>query len=380
MNAFLTITGIETLALRMERHCANAMKVAEFLQGHPAVAWVNYAGLPSSPYHELARKYMPKGAGSVFTFGLKGGFEAGVAMVEGVELFSHLANIGDTRSLIIHPASTTHRQLSEEGLQAAGATADVVRLSIGIESAEDIIADLDQALKKAASVYSALTAGAASGGAITAAAGLPFFLRQQQGRQEGGRGESRQHQEQPVEIGAPAIGQRHQLHAQRRHAERQDELGAERQPLVPVRRVAGQQQVFRRDLKALREHHQGSHHQQRKAREAGRDQQQRDLDQQAEDIDPLQRIAVRQHAADELRAAGEQIDQRHQPADAERAFPDQPGHPLAEPFGHRGHGRLEDQAGADHRHGQHDEGADRVAPVGAGLLFQIARAVGDHAR
>ena len=138
MNAFLTITGIETLALRMERHCANAMKVAEFLQSHPAVAWVNYAGLPSSPYYELARKYMPKGAGSVFTFGLKGGFDAGVAMVESVELFSHLANIGDTRSLIIHPASTTHRQLSEEGLQAAGATADVVRLSIGIESAEDM--------------------------------------------------------------------------------------------------------------------------------------------------------------------------------------------------------------------------------------------------
>ena len=150
MNAFLTITGIETLALRMERHCANALTVAEFLQGHPAVAWVNYAGLPDSPYNALSRKYMPKGAGSVFTFGLKGGFDAGVAMVEGVELFSHLANIGDTRSLIIHPASTTHRQLSEEGLKAAGATADVVRLSIGIESAEDIIADLDQALKKAA--------------------------------------------------------------------------------------------------------------------------------------------------------------------------------------------------------------------------------------
>ena len=149
LNAFLTITGIETLALRMERHCANALKVAEFLENHPAVAWVNYAGLASSPYHALARKYLPRGAGAVFTFGLRGGYDAGVRMVEGVELFSHLANIGDTRSLIIHPASTTHRQLSPEGLAAAGATPDVIRLSIGIESADDLIADLDQALRKA---------------------------------------------------------------------------------------------------------------------------------------------------------------------------------------------------------------------------------------
>lgn len=146
MNAFLTITGIETLALRMERHCQNAQKVAEFLKGHAAVEWVNYAGLPDSPYHALARKYLPKGAGAVFTFGLKGGYEAGVKLVESVELFSHLANIGDTRSLIIHPASTTHRQLSPEGLAAAGATPDVVRLSVGLESADDIIADLDRAL------------------------------------------------------------------------------------------------------------------------------------------------------------------------------------------------------------------------------------------
>jgi O-acetylhomoserine (thiol)-lyase len=149
MNAFLTLTGIETLALRMERHCANAQKVAEFLAEHPAVSWVNYAGLDSSPYRALARKYLPKGAGSVFTFGLRGGYDAGVRMVEGVELFSHLANIGDTRSLIIHPASTTHRQLSPEGLKAAGATPDVIRLSVGIESADDLIADLDQALRKA---------------------------------------------------------------------------------------------------------------------------------------------------------------------------------------------------------------------------------------
>ena len=150
LNAFLTLTGTETLALRMERHCANAQKVAEFLEGHPAVAWVSYAGLTSSPYHALAAKYLPRGAGSVFTFGVKGGYAAGVKLVEGCELFSHLANIGDTRSLIIHPASTTHRQLSDEQRAAAGAGPDVVRLSIGIESVDDIIADLDQALQKGA--------------------------------------------------------------------------------------------------------------------------------------------------------------------------------------------------------------------------------------
>jgi O-acetylhomoserine (thiol)-lyase len=149
MNAFLTLTGIETLPLRMERHVANAQKVAEFLADHPAVAWVSYAGLKSSPYHKLAKKYLPKGAGSVFTIGVKGGFETGVKLVEGVELFSHLANIGDTRSLIIHPASTTHRQLTEEQQVKAGAGPDVVRLSIGIESADDLIADLDQALRAA---------------------------------------------------------------------------------------------------------------------------------------------------------------------------------------------------------------------------------------
>ena len=146
MNAFLTLAGIETLHLRMERHCENAQKVAEFLEEHDDVAWVNYAGLPSSKYYDLSRKYLPKGAGAVFTFGLKGGYEAGVKLCESVELLSHLANIGDTRSLIIHPASTTHRQLSEEGLKAAGATADVIRLSIGIETAEDIIADLERGL------------------------------------------------------------------------------------------------------------------------------------------------------------------------------------------------------------------------------------------
>jgi O-acetylhomoserine (thiol)-lyase len=149
LNAFLTITGIETLPLRMERHVQNAQAVAEYLAAHPAVSWVAYAGLPESKYHQLAKKYLPKGAGSVFTFGVKGGYQAGVALVEGVELFSHLANVGDTRSLIIHPASTTHRQLTEEQQIAAGAGPDVVRLSIGLESVADIIGDLEQGLEKA---------------------------------------------------------------------------------------------------------------------------------------------------------------------------------------------------------------------------------------
>jgi O-acetylhomoserine (thiol)-lyase len=146
MNAFLTLTGIETLPLRMERHVANAQRVAEFLAGHPQVAWVSYAGLPSSPYHALAKKYLPRGAGSVFTFGVKGGYDAGVKLVEACELFSHLANVGDTRSLVIHPASTTHRQLTDEQRKAAGAGPDVVRLSVGLESVEDLLRDLDQAL------------------------------------------------------------------------------------------------------------------------------------------------------------------------------------------------------------------------------------------
>ncbi|MBF0268324.1 MAG: O-acetylhomoserine aminocarboxypropyltransferase [Alphaproteobacteria bacterium] len=149
MNAFLTLTGAETLHLRMERHVQNAQAVAEFLDKHPQVAWVSYAGLPANPYHQLAKKYFPKGPGSVFTFGVKGGFEAGIKVVESVQLFSHLANIGDTRSLIIHPASTTHRQLSDEQKIASGAGPDVLRLSIGIESADDLIRDLDQALKRA---------------------------------------------------------------------------------------------------------------------------------------------------------------------------------------------------------------------------------------
>ena len=145
-NAFLIINGIETLPLRMQKHSDNALKVAEYLSKHPKVAWVNYAGLKTDKYHALQQKYSPKGAGAVFTFGLKGGFDAGVKLVSNVELFSHLANIGDTRSLIIHPASTTHKQLSEEQKVKAGAGPDVVRLSIGIEDVEDIIADLEKGL------------------------------------------------------------------------------------------------------------------------------------------------------------------------------------------------------------------------------------------
>lgn len=148
-NAFLLLTGIETLPLRIQRHCDNALAVAKFLAEHPKVSWVSYPGLPGDRYYNLAQQYTPKGAGAVFTFGLRGGYEAGVALVSGVKLFSHLANIGDTRSLIIHPASTTHRQLAEEQKVAAGAGPDVVRLSVGIEDAADIIADLDQALKSA---------------------------------------------------------------------------------------------------------------------------------------------------------------------------------------------------------------------------------------
>lgn len=145
-NAFLILTGIETLPLRMQRHCDNANAVSAWLAKHPKVAWVSYPGLPNDRYHNLAKKYCPKGAGAVFTFGLKGGYEAGVKLVSNVKLFSHLANIGDTRSLIIHPASTTHRQLSDSQKTQAGAGPDVVRLSIGIEDKADIIADLEQGL------------------------------------------------------------------------------------------------------------------------------------------------------------------------------------------------------------------------------------------
>ena len=150
MNAFLTLLGLETLSLRMERHCANALHVARFLEAHPAVDWVSYAGLETNPYHALAKKYIGGHGGALFTFGIRGGYQAGITMVESCNLLSHLANIGDSRSLILHPASTTHRQLSDEQRLAAGAGPDVVRLSIGLETVDDIIADLDQALATAA--------------------------------------------------------------------------------------------------------------------------------------------------------------------------------------------------------------------------------------
>ena len=146
MNSFLIKTGIETLPLRMQRHCENALAVAKWLKANSKVEWVNYAGLEDNPNYKLHQKYCPKGAGSVFTFGLKGGYEAGIKLVNSVKLFSHVANIGDTRSLIIHPASTTHRQLSDEDRAKAGAGNDVVRLSIGIEDLADIIADLEQGM------------------------------------------------------------------------------------------------------------------------------------------------------------------------------------------------------------------------------------------
>jgi O-acetylhomoserine (thiol)-lyase len=150
MNAFLLLTGTETLPLRMRQHCENALAVARHLEKHPGVAWVSYAGLESNKFHALQKKICPKGAGAVFTFGLKGGYEAGVKFVAGLEMFSHLANIGDVRSLVIHPASTTHSQLTPEQRALAGAGDDVIRLSIGIEDVADIIADLDKALAAAA--------------------------------------------------------------------------------------------------------------------------------------------------------------------------------------------------------------------------------------
>jgi O-acetylhomoserine (thiol)-lyase len=146
-NAFLFLQGIETLGMRMDRHVANAIAAARFLEGHKLVSWVKFPSLPSSPYFQLAQKYLPKGAGSVFSFGIKGGYGAGRTFIDSVKLFSHLANVGDARSLVIHPASTTHQQLRAEEQQAAGVTPELVRLSIGLEDIDDILWDLDQALE-----------------------------------------------------------------------------------------------------------------------------------------------------------------------------------------------------------------------------------------
>lgn len=147
-NSFLLIMGLETLSLRLERHVENAQKVAEYLESHSKVAWVRYPGLSNDPYYSLARKYLPKGAGSIFTFGVKGGVVAGKKLIDHVELFSLLANVGDAKSLIIHPASTTHSQLNEKELLATGTAPELIRLSIGLENSSDIIEDLDQALSK----------------------------------------------------------------------------------------------------------------------------------------------------------------------------------------------------------------------------------------
>ncbi len=145
-NAFLLLQGTETLSLRMERHCANALAVAQYLEAHPRVAWVNYPGLASSPQRERARQYLPRGAGAVLSFGIKGGAAAGQRFIEKVQILSHLANIGDAKTLVIHPASTTHRQMSEEQQRAAGISPDLIRLSVGLETLEDLLWDLDQAL------------------------------------------------------------------------------------------------------------------------------------------------------------------------------------------------------------------------------------------
>ena len=147
-NAFQLLQGLETLPLRMDRHCSSALAVARHLESHPKVAWVNYPGLESSPYHALAKKYLPRGAGAVLSFGIKGGAAAGQKFIDSVEFLSHLANIGDAKTLVIHPASTTHRQLSEEQQVAAGVPPDLIRLSVGLETLDDILWDIDQALAK----------------------------------------------------------------------------------------------------------------------------------------------------------------------------------------------------------------------------------------
>lgn len=146
-NSFLFLQGLETLSLRMERHTSNAQRIAEYLEGHPAVSWVSHPGLPSHSSYKLAQKYLPKGAGAIFSFGLKGGAAAGPKLIDNLKIFSLLANVGDAKSLVIHPATTTHQQLTEEQQRTAGVTPDLVRLSVGLEDVEDLIADLDQALR-----------------------------------------------------------------------------------------------------------------------------------------------------------------------------------------------------------------------------------------
>jgi len=152
LSAFLFIQGLETLPLRMDRHCSNTLQVAQHLQAHPAISWVKYAGLEDNPYHALARKYLPRGAGGVLTFGIKGGEAAGIKFIESAQFLSHLANVGDAKTLVIHPASTTHRQLNEDEQLRAGVTPDMVRMSVGLETLDDILWDIDQALEKSQKV------------------------------------------------------------------------------------------------------------------------------------------------------------------------------------------------------------------------------------
>jgi len=149
MNAWLLLQGLESLHVRMDRHCANALGVAQFLKNHPRVAWVNYPGLEDSKYYALAKKYMPKGASGLLNFGVKGGAKSGERFIEAAQFMSHLANIGDAKTLVIHPASTTHRQMEEADQIKAGVTPDMVRMSVGIETLDDILWDIDQALTEA---------------------------------------------------------------------------------------------------------------------------------------------------------------------------------------------------------------------------------------
>jgi O-acetylhomoserine (thiol)-lyase len=176
MTAWLMLQGLETLHVRMERHCANAQRVCEWLQQHPAVEYVNYPGLQSSRYHGLATKYLSRGTGSIFTFGIKGGREAGKRFIEAVQLFSHLANVGDAKSLVIHPASTTHQQLTDDDLRAAGIGPEMVRASVGIEDVEDLIWDLEQALavSQAATPVAAAAHNGAGHSILSKAYGAPY--------------------------------------------------------------------------------------------------------------------------------------------------------------------------------------------------------------
>jgi O-acetylhomoserine (thiol)-lyase len=166
-NAWLFLQGLETLPVRMERHCRNAEVVAQFLADHPSVAWVSYPGLSDSPYRELADRYLPLGAGAILTFGIRGGREAGTRFIESLQLISHLANVGDAKTLIIHPASTTHQQLSDEQQIAAGVSPDLVRISVGLEAPADIRWDLDRALRMASGEVAPVAPEAISPGGVS---------------------------------------------------------------------------------------------------------------------------------------------------------------------------------------------------------------------